>query len=119
MGVRRRMTTALALVACVHLPGCASDEAVSSGGDCVSRYDPVASAATWRQMRSAMLDRTDLGEVDRVRVQARGQDLGSSDEDVVRVVDLLDDSGKRIVQVDVWRGEDGGWRAGVWHQCID
>ncbi|QIK66262.1 hypothetical protein G7072_07795 [Nocardioides sp. HDW12B] len=59
------------------------------------------------------------GPVASVRVQERGHDLGYSDEDVVRVVDLLDRKGRRMVQVDVWRTPDSGWRAGVWMQCID
>ena len=52
---------------------------------------------------------------------ARGDDVGagSGDEDVVRVVDLLDRRGRRLVQVDVWQTDAGAWRAGVWGQCTD
>jgi hypothetical protein len=54
-----------------------------------------------------------------LRTQARGEDVGAGDEDAVRVVDLLNQQGDRLVQVDVWRTAAGSWRAGVWSQCID
>jgi hypothetical protein len=59
------------------------------------------------------------GPVASLRTQARGHDVGAGDQDAVRVVDLLTTKGRRLVQVDVWRTEAGGWRAGVWSQCTD
>jgi len=90
-----------------------------SGGDCTSSYEPVASAPTFSGLRAAMLAYSERGHVAALRTQARGVDVGAGDQDAVRVMDLLNRRGKRIVQVDVWRTEDGGWRAGVWNQCID
>jgi hypothetical protein len=54
-----------------------------------------------------------------VRTQAVGHDVGAGNQDAVRVVDLLNRQGRRLAQADVWRTEAGGWRAGVWSQCID
>jgi hypothetical protein len=85
----------------------------------VSSYDSVASASTWAGLKDAMLGNPEWGRVASVRTQARGDDVGAGDEDVVRVVDLLDRKGRRLVQVDVWRSDAGAWRAGVWAQCID
>jgi hypothetical protein len=56
-----------------------------------------------------------------MRTQASGDKAAENapgDEKVLRVVDLLDGKGQRLVQVDVWRTGEG-WRAGVWSQCID
>ena len=110
----------LVVLVCGVLGGC------SSGGtthdDCVSHYDPVAGAPTWGALKEAMLDNRDWGRVASVRTQARGEDVGAGSEpgvNVVRVVDLLDRSGRRLIQVDVWRAHDGAWRAGAWAQCID
>jgi hypothetical protein len=105
----------LAALVCGLLNACVSD---SGGGDCVSHYDPVADAATWRDLKDAMLA-TERGRVASVRIQGRGDDVGAGDVNAVRVVDLLDKDGRRLVQVDVWRTDAGTWRAGVWSQCID
>lgn len=97
-------------------------ESVGSSGDdddCVSHYDAVASASTWQGLKDAMLDYSERGRVVSVRTQAKGNDLGAGDENAVRVVDLLNQNGRRLVQVDGWRTDDGAWRAGVWKQCID
>lgn len=59
------------------------------------------------------------GRVASVRTQASGAGVGVGDQETVRVVDLLNRAGRRIVQVEVWRTEAGAWRAGVWSQCID
>ena len=64
-----------------------------------------------------------------------GWDLVAVDGDVLAGVDdrghvdlgaggdlgepLLDRKGRRLAQVDVWRTDAGGWRAGAWSQCID
>lgn len=106
-----------AAVAAGLLSACVSSS--EGDGDCVSRYDPVASAPTWGDLEDAMLAHQEHGPVASVRVQGRGRDVGAGNEDAVRVVDLLDRRGRRLVQVDVWRTESGGWRAGVWSQCID
>ena len=66
-----------------------------------------------------MLGDQTWGNVTSVRTQARGADVGAGDEDAVRVVDLLNRKGRRLVQADVWRTDSWAWRAGVWNQCID
>jgi hypothetical protein len=110
------MRMGLAVLASGILSGCAGS---TEGGDCVSHYDPVASAPTWAGLKDAMLGYKERGIVDSVRTQARGDDVGAGDQDAVRVVDLLNRNGRRLVQVDVWRTDAGAWRAGVWKQCID
>lgn len=66
-----------------------------------------------------MLGYKERDNVDSVRTQARGHDVGAGDQHAVRLVDLLDRNGRRLIQVDVWRTDAGAWRAGVWKQCID
>jgi hypothetical protein len=70
-------------------------------------------------LKDAMMTYKESGRVVSVRTQVRGHDVGAGDADAVRVVDLLNQNGHRLVQVDVWRTDAGAWRAGVWHQCID
>jgi hypothetical protein len=106
----------LTIFVCLVLSACAD---TTDGGDCVSAYDPVATAPTWRGLKEALLDTTERGSVDRVRIQARGDDVGAGNKNAVRVVDLLDQDGERLAQVDVWRTDKGGWTAGIWKQCID
>ncbi len=106
----------VALLACALLGGCAANTADE---DCVSSYAPVASATTWPDLRTAILDSREWGRVASIRTQARGEDVGAGNEDAVRVVDLLDRGGRRLVQADVWRTDTGAWRAGVWQQCTD
>jgi hypothetical protein len=118
MTVSMRMS--LTLLACGILSACAGTTGVSSaGGGCVSHYDSVASASTWAGLKDAMLRQTEWGRVASVRTQARGDDVGVGNQNAVRVVDLLNRSDRRLVQVDVWRTNRGGWRAGAWSQCID
>lgn len=124
MSDRPTASVALLLAAVLGLAsGCSGStvegEIVGDEG-CDSAYDPVARAPSWPALERGMLA-YDGGRrpVTAVRVQERGHDLGYGAEDVVRVVDLLDRTGRRVVQVDVWRTPDGGWRAGVWMQCID
>lgn len=108
----------LVLAALVALAGCGT-----SGGtaiDCSSYYIEVGRGHTWPDLVEAVrADRTRWGVVASVRVQARGHDVGVGGRRAVRVIDLLDRHGKRLIQADVWRTPDGGWRAGVWSQCID
>lgn len=86
----------------------------------MSHYDPVASAPTWDGLGDAMLGYKERGRVASVRTQTRGDAVVSAgDQQVVRVVDLLNRNGQRLVQVDVWRTEAGAWRAGDWMQCTD
>lgn len=118
MGMTVAVRMGLAVFACGFLTACAGS-AEGGGGDCVSHYDSVASGPTWDGLKDAMLASKEWGRVVSVRTQARGDDVGAGDEDAVRVVDLLDRNGRRLVQVDVWRTDAGGWRAGVWNQCID
>ncbi len=109
----------LAGLGCGAIAACSGSTEEVSNGACTSRYEVVADAATWPGLTDAMLDYDRRGRVGAVRVQARGNDVGAGDEDAVRVVDLLDPEGRRIIQVDVWRTDAGAWRAGVWQQCID
>lgn len=107
-------------LACLSLSSCSGTTGSTGGdGDCVSHYDEVASAPTWPALKSAMLDSTDWGRVASLRIQAQGEDVGAGDQEAVRVVDLLGRNGRRLIQVDVWRTETGGWSAGAWSQCID
>lgn len=117
MGMTAPVRTCLAVLACGIIGACAAT--TEGGGDCVSHYEPVASAPTWASLKNAMLGYKERGTVASLRIQARGHDVGAGDEEAVRVVDLLNRNGRRIVQVDVWRTEAGAWRAGVWSQCID
>lgn len=117
MGMTATMRMALAVLACGTLSACAST--TEGGDDCVSHYEPVASAPTWDALKDAMLGYKERGPVASLRIQARGHDVGAGDQDAVRAVDLLNRDGRRLVQVDVWRTEAGAWRAGVWSQCID
>ena len=116
IGMTGTLRSSLALLPCALFAGCTSVS--SSGDDCVSHYEPVASAPTWDELKDAMLGYGELGRVASVRTQARGADVGAGDQDVVRVVDLLNRNGRRLAQVDVWRTDDR-LRAGVWSQCID
>ena len=113
----------VAAAALTVFAGCSgSDERGWSSGDdgeCTSHYEPVASAPTWDGLKDAMLAYEEWGRVVSVRTQASGHDVGAGDQDAVRVVDLLNRQGRRLIQADVWRTDAGAWRAGVWHQCID
>lgn len=109
----------LAVLAWGVLSACSGTTDSGGPSDCVSHYDSVASAPTWEGLKDAMLDYEERGRVASVRTQARGDDVGAGDQDAVRVVDLLNQDGRRLVQVDVWRTDSGAWRAGVWSQCID
>lgn len=118
-GITAPARMCLAVLACGALGACAGTTASDGDDVCVSHYDPVASAPTWDGLKDAMLRYTERGRVVSLRTQARGEDVGAGDQDAVRVVDLVDRDGRRLVQVDVWRTEAGAWRAGAWSQCID
>lgn len=105
------------------LGACAGTEVRSSVGggvDCTTRYDRVGRTETFGALEEAMVANTDWGQVASLRTQARGDEVKDvpGTADVVRVMDLLNRKGRRLVQVDVWR-TDEGWRAGAWLQCID
>lgn len=127
MGMTASLRMGLAVLACGILSACAGSTgptkypaAVQAGDDdCVSNYDHIASAPTWDALKDAMLGYKERGHVASVRTQVRGNDVGAGDREAVRVVDLLNRNGRRLVQVDVWRTEAGAWRAGLWNQCID
>jgi hypothetical protein len=116
MGMTASVRLGLAAFGCGLLSACAG---TTEGGDCLSHYNPVASAPTWEGLKAAMLDYKERGRVASMRTQARGDDVGAGDRAAVRVVDLLNRNGRRLVQVDVWRTDAGAWRAGIWSQCID
>jgi hypothetical protein len=116
MGMAASARMGLAVLACGVLTACAGD---TTGGDCVSHYDSIASAQTWGGLKDAMLDYNEQGRVVSLRTQARGDDVGAGNQDAVRVVDLLNRNGRRLAQVDVWRTDASAWRAGIWLQCID
>jgi hypothetical protein len=112
----------LSVLSCGVLSACAGTTSSTSdfgGRGCVSHYLPVASAPTWADLKDAMLSYEERGRVASLRTQARGVDVGGGDQDAVRVVDLLNRSGRRLAQADVWRTDAGAWRAGIWSQCID
>jgi outer membrane biogenesis lipoprotein LolB len=117
MAMTARVRTSLSILACLLLGACAGS--TDDGIDCTSHYAPVASAPSWSALKKAMLTYDERGRVASVRTQERGVDVGAGDQQAVRVVDLLDRNGRRVVQVDVWRTDTGGWRAGAWSQCID
>ncbi len=122
MGMKGSVRMGFAAMASAILSACAGTvDGGPQGGDfdCVSHYDAVASASTWDGLKDAMLRYEGRGRVASVRTQARGDDVGPGNQKAVRVVDLLNRMGRRLVQVDVWRTDAGSWRAGVWNQCID
>lgn len=119
MGMTASVRMGLAVLACGITSGCVGGT-TGGGSNCVSRYGVVAGAPTWDGLKDAMLEYKERGRVaSSLRTQARGDDVGAGDQDAVRVVDVLDSNGRRLVQVDVWRTDAGAWRAGVWSQCID
>lgn len=85
----------------------------------MSSYQVVADARSWPALQRAVLASSDWGEVEAVRTQDQGVDVGVGDQEAVRVIDLLDRQGGRLAQAEVWRTASGGWRAGVWGQCTD
>lgn len=117
MGMTASVRVGLAVLTCGIANACAGT--TEGGGDCASQYDSVASAPTWDGLKDAMLGYKERGNVASLRTQARGDNVGGGDQDAVRVVDLLNRNGRRLVQVDVWRTDAGARRAGVWSQCID
>jgi hypothetical protein len=119
MGVSCLVRLGVAVIASAVLGACGGSDGGVDDSDCVSVYDPVARAATWAALQDAMLSSTKFGRVASVRTQARGHDVGAGDQVAVRVVDLLNRNGRRLVQADVWRTDAGAWSAGVWEQCID
>ena len=118
-GHDRAVRIGLTGLACGILTACAGTAPQESGGDCASHYASVASATTWEGLKEAMLRDKKWGRVASVRTQAWGDDVGAGDQDAVNVVDLLNRTRRRLVQVDVWRTDAGEWRSGVWMQCID
>lgn len=119
MSVMAWVRWGLAALTCGVLSACGSDAEVGGDGDCVSHYSSLGGARTWAGLQAAMLSNRDWGRVASLRTQARGTDVGAGDQDAVRVVDLLNRRGRRLIQADVWRTDSGAWRAGVWNQCID
>ncbi|WP_296601462.1 hypothetical protein [Nocardioides sp.] len=108
------------MAGCVLVAGCSSTEpGTGGGGDCESHYSGVTMAPTWAELKTKLLASEEWARTASARVQHRGTDIGVGDEDVVRVVDLLNAQGRRVVQLEVWRTADGGWSAGAWSQCID
>jgi hypothetical protein len=121
MGMTASLRMGLAVLAYGMASACVSSSTEDGDNDCVSGYHSVASAPTWDGLKDAMLNHKEERQVaSSLRTQARGDDVdGVGDKDVVRVVDILNRRGRRLVQVDVWRTEAGDWRAGVWGQCTD
>jgi len=119
MAMQACVRLCLCVVAGIGLGACGSSAEGGGDGDCVSHYSSVGSARTWAGLRAAMLSNRDWGQVASIRTQVRGKDVGAGSEDAVRVVDLLNSRGRRLIQADVWRTEAGAWRGGVWNQCID
>jgi hypothetical protein len=109
----------IVLIACWMFSACTGSSGSGHPGDCASYYESVANAPSWEALRDAMLRYGEWGRVVSVRTQVRGEDVGAGNKDAVRVVDLVNRNGRRLIQVDVWRTDAGAWRAGVWNQCID
>lgn len=115
----------LAVLALGFLSGCGEEytppPGIALGGDCVSHYEPVASAPTWKGLKDAMLGLEMGGRLTAALHVVRGPDeiVARGDQAVVRMVDPLGSSGHRLAQAEVWRTDRGSWRAGVWGQCID
>lgn len=118
MRIDRGNTVLAAAVLAASLSGCASS-GTSGDGDCASRYETLATASTWPQLRSRLVEVEEYGHVTSVRTQAQGGVRGAGRDVVDRVVDLVDDRRHRLVQADVWRDDIHTWQAAVWHQCID
>lgn len=118
MGMTVSARMGLAVLACGFLSACGDYSVIPNAeSDCTSHYGSVVSASTWDGLKDALVERS---RVVSVRTQARGDNVdGAGNQDVVRVVDLLNQTGRRVVQVDVWRTDSGAWRAGAWSQCID
>ena len=122
MNMWRPLRVSALVAICTLFASCSNgSESVSSSGDdeCVSHYDLVASADTLAGLNRSMLTNDRWGRVASLRIQAVGDAArnGQSKEKVLRVVDLLDGKDRRLIQVDVWRADDAGLRAGVWLQC--
>jgi hypothetical protein len=120
MGMTASLRMGLTVLACGIASAC-SVGSTADGNNCVSRYHSVASAPTWDGLKDAMLNHKEEHPVaTSLRTQARGDDVDSpGDQNVVRVMDILNRNGQRLVQVDVWRTDAGAWRAGAWGQCTD
>ena len=69
MGMRATVRLGLAVLAGGLLSACAG---TTEGGDCLSHYNPVASAPTWEGLKDAMLGYQERGRVASLRTQARG-----------------------------------------------
>ena len=115
----RTSRSSLVLLLGPLLLGCTTTGGTTAGGDCTSGYQVVADASSWPALQTAVLDSSDWGDVEAIRTQEQGVDVGVGDQDAVRVVDMLDPTGRRLAQAEVWRTPGGGWRAGVWGQCTD
>lgn len=116
----RTLAAGRLVIGCLLLGGCSSTETgTGHGGDCESFYSDVTEAATWPALKDELLASDSWPRAVSVRVQERGTDIGVGNEDVVRVIDLVSDKGRRVAQLEVWRTADGGWSAGAWNQCID
>jgi hypothetical protein len=120
MSVTASVRIGLAVLAFGTLSACASD--TGGGADCTSRPNPVATASTWEGLKAAMLDYTERGRIGSLRTQARGESARHAlhgDRQVRRVVDLLDQNGRRLEQVAVRRTGPGHWRADALAECTD
>src|SRR5688500_7967423 len=71
-GMTASVRMGLSALACGILSACGG---TTEGGDCVSHYDPVASAPTWDGLKDAMLGYEERGRVASLRIQARGDDV--------------------------------------------
>ena len=106
---------AVSLAACAIVGGCDN----TGEDDCVSRYELVATAPTWNELRGELLRYSDRRQVESVRTVEQGEDVGIGNQKAERVVTLRDGRDRVVAQVEVWRTESGEWSAGEWLQCID
>ena len=91
------------------LLGCSGS---TSGGDCVSHYEPVADAPTLGELKRELREDVDP-RVRSLKVIDEHPDKGK-----VYVV-LLNRRNRTVMSLDMWRRNDGTWTARQWSQCID
>ncbi len=107
-----RVRAILAGVLCAALlSGCLStDSGGGSGGYCTSQYQVVADAPTLTELEDELAHDV-FPDGRSVRLQ--------SVEDGKRTTDILHRKGRPLMQLHVWKREDGSWTGQQWHQCID
>lgn len=109
----------LAVATMLALTACSPDGQVTypAGGDCTSRYEDLAHAATREDLDSRLTSKVDPTIVG-LRIQGKAPASGQ-DHQPAEIVDLLNARKRRVMQIEVFQLADGQWYAGRWMQCID